>query len=344
MRIGTFKIRGSYSGEAPKAILVLEPKRIPTTSFYVDSRIQGSIPKQRFSSVAPPPKGFEPEEGTWVIIVRHARRKWLRHLFNHASRLVRVTYFKDDDIPAVFSAKELPWHYAVWTGGRYLWTKDLLSKVVSDVVVSTKELADRYAESKPLVWEPHYQTNSGSEDAPLVYFYHATLTHAREIKWLVPIVRRVQQAVPNAWFEIIGGESVARMFRGIPRVRVVHTMNWPDYQAYLSTLRYDVGLAPLMDTSFNRARSHTKLYQITSAGAAGIYSDMTPYSGKIIDGETGVLCKNRRYLWVRAIVALLRDPTRKKFLHENAGIWCREREIVYEDHESSQQVKESYDA
>ena len=258
------------------------------------------------------------EEGTWVIIVRHASRKWLKTLLNNKGKLLKVSYLKDDDIPAALAARELPLHYAIWTTWRYLTIRGLLSKIVSEIIVSTQELADRYPLTKAAVWEPHYDDTSEYHETPLVYFYHATLTHEREMKWLVPIVRRVQKAVPNAWFEIIGDGSVARMFKGIPRVRVLHAMNWPNYQAYIRSIRYDLGLAPLHDTPFNRARSHTKLYQITRAGAAGIYSDVIPYSGKIVNGVTGMLCGNHRYLWVRTIIAMLKDPLRRTAIHENA--------------------------
>ncbi len=326
MKLNFIKCGGRYHGRPVRSVLVLEPGAVPTTSYYVRSRIPYGLECRRVNSLRVPDASVSIPEGTWVIIVRHASRSWLKHLAGNANRLARVTYLKDDDISAVFAAKELPWHYALRTGWRYLRTKDLLSKVVSDIAVSTQELADRYVESKPQIWEPHYIEATAQGERPLVYFYHATLTHAREIKWLVPIVRRVQQAVPNALFEIIGGGSVARMFSGIPRVRVLHTMNWPDYQSYIASIRHDVGLAPLMNNSFNRARSHTKLYQITGAGAAGIYSDVLPYADKIINGQTGVLCGNRRYLWVRAIVALLKDQPRRKFLYDNAEIWCHKRQ------------------
>ena len=324
MKFKLFDCQGSTSQGAPKSVVILEPSEIPTTSFYVRSRIPRDLPSRRFDSIAAPPQDLLLEEGTWVLIVRHASRKWLRTLLKNKGKLLKVSYLKDDDIPAALAARELPLHYAIWTIWRYLTTRDLLSRVVSEIIVSTQELADRYPLTKPAVWEPHYDDTSEYRDAPLVYFYHATLTHAREMKWLVPIVRRVQKAVPNAWFEIIGDGSVARMYSGIPRVRVVHPMKWPNYQAYIGSIRYEVGLAPLHDTSFNRARSHTKLYQITRAGAAGIYSDVIPYSGKIVDGVTGVLCANHRYLWVRAIVALLRESARRVALHENARIWCDE--------------------
>jgi hypothetical protein len=327
MRLRPLKSKALYKKASPQSILLLEPKEIPTTFFYVRSRIPehlGGDATRRFDSTANPSKSLIIEPDTWVIIVRHACRSWLKVLLKNRDHLVKVTYLKDDDIPAVFSASELPWHYSLWTGWRFLTTRSLLEKVVSEVIVSTKELADRYPESNALLWEPHYNDTSTTFPNTLVYFYHATLTHGREMRWLVPIVRRVQKAVPNAWFEIIGDGSVARLFRGIPRVRCVHPMKWPNYHEYLGSVRFHVGLAPLMDSSFNRARSHTKLYQITRAGAAGIYSDVIPYSGKIVHGMTGLLVGNHRYLWVKTIIALLRGESLRKSIYENARIWCDE--------------------
>ena len=338
MKLHLFTCRSVYSGESPRAVLILEPRHIPTTSFYVRSRIPKGVASRRYDSVARPPHNLSMEEGTWVIIVRHASRRWLKSLLEERSKITKVTYLKDDDIASVFSARDLPWYYALWTGWRYLTIRGLLSKLVSEIVVSTQELAERYPASNPSVWEPHYDDTSEFHSETLVYFYHATITHLREMRWLVPIVRRVQQAVPNAWFEIIGDASVARMFRGIPRVRVIHPMNWPDYQAYIQSVRYDVGLAPLHDTAFNRARSHTKLYQITRASAAGIFSDVIPYSRKIVDGATGVLCKNHRYLWVKSIIALLNNSARRAVIRENARIWCQEHQEHYQEKAVEEQV------
>jgi len=324
MKLKFIKCRGSYRWRPVRSILILEPGRVPTTSYYVRSRVPEGMPYRRVNSLNAPKSPASIAEGTWVIIVRHASRRWLKELRRHREAIARVTYLKDDDIAAVFSATHLPWYYVFWTGFRFLWIRGPLARVASDVAVSTRELAARYWHAKPEVWEPRYDDRAELRREAPVYFYHANIVHYREMKWLVPVVRRVQKAVSEAWFEIIGDGSVARLFKGVPRVRVVHPMAWPDYQVYLSSVRYQVGLAPLLDTPYNRARSHTKLYQITRAGAAGIYSDGIPYSAKIIDGETGVLCKNHRYLWVRSIVALLRDSLRQKMIHDNARAWCQD--------------------
>jgi hypothetical protein len=138
------------------------------------------------------------------------------------------------------------------------------------------------------------------------------------------VVRQVQEAIPEAWFEIMGTDRVRRLYRGIPRVRVVHPMPWKDYLAYSGTVTYQVGLAPCFDTEFNQARSHSKLFDITRLGAAGVYSNVTPYAEKIIHGETGYLCPNEPDKWVVALTRLLKDKELRTSLCLKAKGWCKE--------------------
>jgi glycosyltransferase involved in cell wall biosynthesis len=192
----------------------------------------------------------------------------------------------------------------------------------SEIWVSTPELANRYARFSPRLLEPNYVESKTAGEEKSVYFYHGTWAHRREIEWLVPVVRQVQEAIPEAWFEIMGTDRVRRLYRGIPRVRVVHPMPWKDYLAYAGTVTYQVGLAPCFDTEFNRARSHSKLFDITRMGAAGIYANVTPYREKVIHGETGYLCTNEPDKWVAALTRLLNDEELRTSLCLNAREWC----------------------
>jgi glycosyltransferase involved in cell wall biosynthesis len=99
-------------------------------------------------------------------------------------------------------------------------------------------------------------------------------------------------------------------------------MPWKDYLAYAGTVKYQVGLAPCFDTEFNRARSHSKLFDITRMGAAGIYANVTPYREKVIHGRTGYLCENEQDKWVAALTRLLNDEELRTSLCLNAREWC----------------------
>jgi glycosyltransferase involved in cell wall biosynthesis len=154
------------------------------------------------------------------------------------------------------------------------------------------------------------------------YFYHGTFAHRREIEFLVEVIRRVQSRLDHAHFEIMGGRRIRQLFKGIPRVRVLQSMAWPDFLAYTSSVEHAVGLAPMLDTHFNRGRSHNKLYDITRCGAAGVYSDIGVFRGYIRDGYNGLLSPNDPSAWVERICLLLTDEPKRAELYRNALADC----------------------
>lgn len=324
---GLFRPEGRYVQSAVKRVAVLTPGEIPTTDLYLEGYL-----KKRFGEAVvlfvnthrTSPDDFVLSSDTLVVIVRYATVNWLRRLMRHQDKLAGAAFLIDDDMPAAIQASELPFRYALKTGWRYARMRRFLAQICGEVWVSTPELAKRYAPSSPKLLAPTYIEYESSGAAPLVYFYHGTWAHRREIEWLVPVVRQVQEAIPGAWFEIMGTDRVRRLYRGIPRVRVVHPMPWRDYLAYAGTVKYQVGLAPCFDTAFNRARSHSKLFDITRLGAAGIYSNVTPYAEKVIHGQTGYLCPNEPEEWVAAITRLLSDQDLRSSLYVKAKDWCKE--------------------
>jgi glycosyltransferase involved in cell wall biosynthesis len=321
---GLFQIKGQSISEVAKRVVVLSPGEIPTTDLYLPRRLEKQFGKEvRYvNTFRTSPREIVLDDKSLVVIVRHAPLNWLRWLKARHGQVAGVAFLMDDDIPAALRAPELPLGYAMKTAWRYGRSRRLLSRICSEVWLSTPELMQRYAGSSPRLLEPEYVAPQALKEKTLVYFYHGSWAHRREIEWLVPIVKLVQEAVPDAWFEIMGTDRVKHLFRGIPRVRVVHPMPWKDYLAYAGTVQYQIGLAPCFDTDFNRARSHSKMFDITRLGAAGIYSNVIPYSEKIVHGKTGMLCDNDSDKWIAAITLLLNDPVLRTSLYSGAMDWC----------------------
>ena len=156
-----------------------------------------------------------------------------------------------------------------------------------------------------------------------LYFYPGTASHQREMAWLAPVVKAVQSRVPGARFDIFGKSRLVRLFSGIPGVRVLPPMPWPEFLQYSCRHRYAVGLAPLFDTPFNLARSHNKFFDITRCGAAGIYSDVGAFRDWVVDDKTGLLRSNDMDDWVAAICDLLTHPEKRLRLYRGALAQCR---------------------
>jgi glycosyltransferase involved in cell wall biosynthesis len=132
------------------------------------------------------------------------------------------------------------------------------------------------------------------------------------MKWLAPVIAEVQRRCPNTLFEVIGGDRVARIFKGIPRVLVLPSMPWPDYLKHTQTVHQDIGLAPLKDTLFNRGRGAIKFFDYARAGAVGVYSAGPAFSDFVTNNVDGFVLENDRDLWVKKIIELVNSPELRK--------------------------------
>jgi hypothetical protein len=82
---------------------------------------------------------------------------------------------------------------------------------------------------------------------------------------------------------------------------------------------FDIGLAPLCDTAFNRARSNVKLKEYAAAGAMWLASPIGPYVG-MGEEQGGLLVDDDA--WLPALEALLLDPDRRRALAATAHRWA----------------------
>lgn len=150
--------------------------------------------------------------------------------------------------------------------------------------------------------------------------YHGTWSHRDDMKWLAPVIAEVQRRCPNTVFEVIGGDRVSRIFKGIPRLLVLPTMAWPDYLKHTQTVRQDIGLAPLRDTLFNRGRGPIKFFDYARAGAVGVYSAGPAFSDFVSNGVDGFVLENDPSLWVERIVELVNSPELRQSMADAAWL------------------------
>jgi len=86
----------------------------------------------------------------------------------------------------------------------------------------------------------------------------------------------------------------AKFYKPVPLIK---------YPKRLSTLDFDIGLAPLRDTEFNRAKSNIKYLEYGLLGVPTVASKVAPYND-----TKSVLVKNRYNDWYKAIKELIENP------------------------------------
>ena len=79
------------------------------------------------------------------------------------------------------------------------------------------------------------------------------------------------------------------------------------YTAYMAKCNWDIGLAPMPDTSFHRCKYFNKYVEYASFGIAGVYSNLKPYTFGIRNEENGLLVNNTTEEWVNGISKLIDD-------------------------------------
>ena len=100
------------------------------------------------------------------------------------------------------------------------------------------------------------------------------------------------------------------------------------YHQILTELGIHIGIAPLVDNTFNRCKSNIKYLEYTLAGVPTVASNVYPYSNTITNGN-GIIVKRNRYdLWRRALLDLIKNEERRVALFEEAKKQiCREYDI-----------------
>jgi len=260
----------------------------------------------------------EPEAGSLVVIVRYLDSAWKKRIEKKRAKLAGVAYFMDDDLLDIGSITTPPLPYAarmMWLAWRH---KDWLKKIGAQLWVSTPYLQKKYRDWKPELLEPAPLRELIQRSAPVRVFYHGTGLHAEEIKWLAPVIRKVQSRLDNTTFEVFGRGWVEKLYRKVPRTTVMHPTSWDNFRDHCAGKSFHIGLAPLLPHAFNAARGYTKFYDFVRCGSAGIYSNIDPYASFVRHEQDGLLVDMDPEAWAEAIERLATDDALRQRIAEAA--------------------------
>jgi glycosyltransferase involved in cell wall biosynthesis len=139
-----------------------------------------------------------------------------------------------------------------------------------------------------------------------------TATHDADFALVEPALARLHQAFPGRIsFELIGVSTRRDLPEWIHRVPLAISSNlsYPGFVDWMARQpSWDIGIAPLADTPFNRGKSAIKAMDYGALGLAVAASDVAAYGDTLTDGVTGLLVTNTEAAWVDALSRLVRDP------------------------------------
>lgn len=153
---------------------------------------------------------------------------------------------------------------------------------------------------------------------PLVMGYTGSASHLNDYLEWSPVL--------EAWMRRNSPRTVLRYWglssrpEGMPRSWVAEVNPWvKQTDEYLRGLRMDVGVAPLLDTVFNRGKSGIKAVEYAALGIPAVVADLKQYRDVVVPGETGFLARSKKE-WLDALNALWDD----KALRARMGLVARE--------------------
>jgi hypothetical protein len=111
----------------------------------------------------------------------------------------------------------------------------------------------------------------------------------------------LQQRWDHTHVDLFGDLTINRQFRHLPRVRLLHPMDWERYLQETGSRHIDLLLCPLLEDPFNGGRAAVKVVDAARLGAVGLYSDREPYRGCVRHGETGLLLADDPHQWLEEV-------------------------------------------
>jgi glycosyltransferase involved in cell wall biosynthesis len=145
--------------------------------------------------------------------------------------------------------------------------------------------------------------------------YMGTRTHERDFRAVLRGLREVlARRKGKVRLEILGAAPAERLhplLEGVDLGLLDAGVEdaYPRFVPWMKrNCRWDVAIAPLLDTPLNRAKSDIKFLDYALLGVPGVYSEESVYSSAVISGETGLLAPTTPDGFRDALERLLDDP------------------------------------
>lgn len=238
---------------------------------------------------------------------------------------IAVVWDTDDDISDLPRNTPLYRRHGGRRGMRARAERNVAIALEADVVTTSSEpLAQTYraagATDVEVLENQIADSDIGRWSKPpgsgVVIGWVGALEHVMDLK-KIPIRRALARLLathPDVYVTAIGVDVE------LDDARYTHHRQVPIDQLLRHERSFDIGIAPLIDRQFNRARSNVKLKEYAAAGACWAASPVGPYADMGAE-QGGVLVSDGG--WFEALDALVTDPTRRAQLTRNAATWVK---------------------
>ena len=257
-----------------------------------------------------------------VIVQRPAHPHNITALKNAVAMGKRVAIELDDDL----------WHIDATNPAHRFWNRHTLGtleeciRIVEFVTVTTPALAsvvrplNRNVRVLPnMLPGGAWPSGEHTDHSPLVVGWSGSPTHFRDLGLIRSVIGQVLDTHPQTVMHIAGTSHVP--FAEHERIVSVPGSEIEHYPSVVGG--FDIGLAPVIDSRFNRAKSDLKALEYAMCGIPVIASAGTYDS---LPRDAGFLCKTPAD-WLRALSRLIERPDLRSRMGAAARTWAESRTI-----------------
>lgn len=170
---------------------------------------------------------------------------------------------------------------------------------------------------------------AGVEMGPVRLLYMGTATHGADLDLILPALRRLHETFgERIAIDLVGVVPPSDLPAFLHRVEVPRRagLSYPAFVAWLTERQrrqpWSIGLAPLVDTPFNRCKSAIKMQDYAALGLATVASDMAAYNELaapegMAGQEGGALLAASEAEWFHSLARLVRQPEERRRLATN---------------------------
>jgi glycosyltransferase involved in cell wall biosynthesis len=157
---------------------------------------------------------------------------------------------------------------------------------------------------------------------PLTIGYVGSRTHAPDLEMVEDAIISVLDRHRSAVRFLSVGVPLSPKLRSHEQARMVMPSksvqhDYSQFASFARTLSFDVGIAPLVDTPFNRCKSDVKFQEYSALGVPGVFSDLPPYR-HVRHGENGLLATTTSQ-WADCLNQLLDSTDLRRSMSARAG-------------------------
>lgn len=170
---------------------------------------------------------------------------------------------------------------------------------------------------------PKERKHTKPDGEPLVLGWAGGTSHAPDLRLVYPVLLQLLDEFPTLEVQIAGlVTDDVPVHPRLVRPRAVRIEEYPDLLA-----GFDIAIAPLLDSRFNRCKSDLKFLEYGMVGLPTVASPVAPYARSINQGVNGYLAKNNKD-WLKYLRLLINDSAARDRVAAKARAFAETRLIT----------------